>query len=457
VATFLLVSLCLAWAPVPGRASSLREDAVVLAVKGASPAVVNISTEETVKRKPHPFSSLDLDPFFDQFFNNFFDPRDERNYTHQSLGSGVIFKKDGFILTNWHVVEKASSIKVILINEQRYDAQLIGSSPELDLAVLKIEVKEDLPTIRLGNSDTLMMGERVIAIGNPFGLSHTVTTGVVSAVNRAMKVGDEEYRDFIQTDASINPGNSGGPLLTIDGELIGINTAIYGQGAQGIGFAIPINKAKRVVDNLILHGELSPVWLGMQVQDLSPELASYLGYEGTGGVLVKKLEPGSPAEKAGMEKTDIITRIENKDVKDASDYWASLKQYTPKDTIPFTVFRKGKSIAIPLSAEEFPVSKAEEYVYNLLGIGIEEIAQKAKGGSGKTDHKGVLVSKIKPQSRAERVGIKPGDMILQINKTTINSLQDFRKAVASIFQNEDVLLLVQRGAYGYYLTLPIGS
>jgi Do/DeqQ family serine protease len=436
-------------------ATSLRRDAVVKAVEEASPAVVNISTEQLIRRNINPFSPFANDPFFDQFFEHFFEPRYEEKYTQKSLGSGVIFDKSGYILTNWHVVEKASRIKVILINEKVYEAKLIGSSPELDLAVLKIETPHELPTIKIGDSDNLMIGEKVIAIGNPFGLSHTVTTGVISAVSRSLKVGEMVYRDFIQTDASINPGNSGGPLLNIDGELIGINTAIYGQGAQGIGFAIPINKAKRVVDDLIRYGEISPVWVGIQVQELVPDLARYLGYPGEGGVLVKKVEPESPAQKAGIEKTDIITSIGNEKVRTTRDFWEILREYTPNDKILFIIFRKGRKLSISIKAEEFPVSKAEEFAFNLLGIEVKERFSPIH--NRRTTPKGIVITGVKANSRAYRIGIKPGDLILQINETTINSLDDFRKAIANIFQKKNVLLLIKRGLYGYYLTIPLES
>ena len=345
------------------HASSLREDAVVKAVRETSPAVVNISTEQVVERTASPLSPFFNDPYFDKFFKDFFEPGYEKKYTQKSLGSGVIFEKRGYILTNWHVVEKASQIKVILINEEIFNAKLIGSSPELDLAVLKIEAQRDLPTIKLGDSDCLMIGEKVIAIGNPFGLSHTVTTGVISAQKRSLRVGENVYLDFIQTDASINPGNSGGPLLNIDGELIGINSAIYGEGAQGIGFAIPINKAKRVVDDLITYGEVNSAWVGIKLQTLSPEMANYLGYTGENGVLVKETEPGSPAEKGGIEKTDIIIKIENEQVKTKPDFWAILRQYTSNESIPFTLFRKGTIITLAIKAEKFPLARAEEYFF----------------------------------------------------------------------------------------------
>jgi len=437
------------------HASSLREDAVVKAVRETSPAVVNISTEQVVERKASPLSPFFNDPYFDKFFKDFFEPGYEKKYTQKSLGSGVIFEKRGYILTNWHVVEKASQIKVILINEEIFNAKLIGSSPELDLAVLKIEAQRDLPTIKIGDSDRLMIGEKVIAIGNPFGLSHTVTTGVISAQKRSLRVGENVYLDFIQTDASINPGNSGGPLLNIDGELIGINSAIYGEGAQGIGFAIPINKAKRVVDDLITYGEVNPAWVGIKLQTLSPEMANYLGYTGENGVLVKETEPGSPAEKGGIEKTDIIIKIENEQVKTKPDFWAILRQYTSNESIPFTLFRKGTIITLAIKAEKFPLARAEEYFFNLLGIQVRKGEPTQTKPRVNAEPTGIAIAKVRDRSQAYNLGIKPGDLILQINETSINSFPDFQKSVASIFQKDTALLLIQRGFRGYYLTIPL--
>jgi Do/DeqQ family serine protease len=438
-------------------ASSLRRDAVVKAVQEASPAVVNISTEQLVRRRVSPHAPFSANPFFDEFFDQFFEPRYKEKYAHNSLGSGIIFDKTGYILTNWHVLERASRIKIMLINEEVFEAKLIGSSPELDLAVLKIEADGDLPTIALGDSDDLMIGVIVIAIGNPFGLSHTVTSGVISAVSRAIKTGNVVYRDFIQTDASINPGNSGGPLLNIDGELVGINTAIYGEGAQGIGFAIPINKAKRIVDDLILHGEVSHGWIGIQVQDLVTELARYLDFAGDGGVLVKSVEPESPAQKAGMERTDIITKMGKERVKTVRDFWEIMRQYTPNDMIPFTLFRNGTMLTLSVKAKEFPLEKAKDFASNFLGIEVEDATSRPRGLDQPAEAKGVVITRVKSGSRAESLGIEPGDRILQMNETTINSIQDFRKALANIFQRKNVLLLIQRGAYGYYLTVPLGS
>ncbi len=249
-----------------------RENEVVKAVRKVSPAVVNISSEYEVYARTNPFSGFATDPFFDSFFKDFFDRGAERRYKKQSLGSGVIIDgKRGFILTNAHVIAKTGKITAVLMDERELEVQIVGADPDSDLAVLRVNSPNPLPSTEMGDSGDMMIGETVIAIGNPFGFSNTVTTGVISAVNRSIRAEDREYHDFIQTDASINPGNSGGPLLNINGELIGINTAIYAK-AQGIGFAIPINKAKRIISDLIQHGEVIPAWIGLTVQNVDERL-----------------------------------------------------------------------------------------------------------------------------------------------------------------------------------------
>jgi serine protease Do len=309
VLLFVLFILSYFTVPTYGGTENLRENAVVKAIKKVSPAVVNISSEFEVHKRANPFSGFGLDPSFESFFKDFFDPGYEQKYKRTSLGSGVIIDgKRGFILTNKHVIIKSSTITVTLKDGREFKAKIVGADPDSDLAVLRISPRGNLPVIEMGNSGNLMIGETVIAIGNPFGFSNTVTTGVISAVNRSVKVDDTFYHNFIQTDASINPGNSGGPLLNIYGELIGINTAIYAK-AQGIGFAIPINKAKRVISDLIKYGEVIPAWIGITVQDMDAELAKYLNVSNIKGVLVKKTEVSGPAFKSGIRVGDIIQYI----------------------------------------------------------------------------------------------------------------------------------------------------
>src|SRR5205823_12274865 len=264
-----------------------RRSLVVQAVEKASPAVVNVSTEQVVERRASPFP-FPQDPFFEEFFRDFVDPR-PRRFKTTSLGSGVIVAADGTIMTNVHVIERASRVRVTLNDQREFDATLVGADADADIAVLRVKAGGDLPHIPFGTSADLMIGETVIAIGNPFGLSHTVTTGVVSALNRSLNTDGRTYYDFIQTDASINPGNSGGPLLNIKGELVGINTAIYGK-AQGIGFAIPISRAKRIVQELISHGAVEAPWVGLAVQTLTPELAPHFSRRDRQGVLIRTVE-----------------------------------------------------------------------------------------------------------------------------------------------------------------------
>src|SRR2546425_8997037 len=292
-----------------------RRSLVVEAVEKASPAVVNVSTEQIVEQRRSPFP-FPQDPFFEEFFRDFVDPR-PRRFKTTSLGSGVIVAADGTIMTNVHVIERASRVRVTLNDQREFDATLVGADADADIAVLRVKAVGDLPHIPFGTSADLMIGETVIAIGNPFGLSHTVTTGVVSAVGRSVHGEDRTYTDFIQTDASINPGNSGGPLLDVKGELIGINTAIYGK-AQGIGFAIPVDRARRVMKDLVSYGEVHHAWVGLTVQDLSPELAQHFGARK--GVVVAEVEPKSPAAAGGLAQGDVVTGVDGRDVRSRDEF-----------------------------------------------------------------------------------------------------------------------------------------
>ncbi|SVD40927.1 uncharacterized protein METZ01_LOCUS393781, partial [marine metagenome] len=275
-----------------------RRTPIVKAVEGVGTSVVNINTEEAMPVARNPFRDS-RSPFFDQFFKGFF-PR--LNNKRRSLGSGVIIHPEGYILTNEHVVAKATRIKVTLIDKREFDARLVGADIKSDLAVIKIENKENLPHVSLGRSDDLMIGETVIAIGNPFGLQHTVTTGIISALHRSIKGSKNRvYRGFIQLDASINPGNSGGPLLNINGSLIGINTAIFKQ-AEGIGFAIPINKAKRIINDLIRYGKVRRGWLGVSVQDMTHEMLRFFHLDRVKGVVVSQVMKGGPGARGGLKR-----------------------------------------------------------------------------------------------------------------------------------------------------------
>ena len=441
-----LFSLLTFYLPVEAR-GSLRRSAVVIAVEKVSPAVVNIST--IIKERVRAYSFFSGQEFFKDFFPDLF----SREYQRTSLGSGVIIDGvKGYIVTNHHVVYGAAEINVITSDQKEYKARIKGSDYRSDLAVLLIEPEIKLPQISLGNSEGIMIGETVIAIGNPFGLSKTVTTGVVSAVNRSVRSGKNVYRNFIQTDASINPGNSGGPLLNIDGDLIGINTAIY-QKAQGIGFAIPINKVKIIVEELIHAGEVRFPWLGLEIQELTDGLKSYFGISPeTQGILVSDVYQDGPADKADLKRGDILTALQEVPIFSKSAYLDALSEFTPGVTLQLKLFRQGKEINTVVKPSSFPVDLALDMVDRRLGMRVKEIDEVAKGKYGLEG--GVLIRQVTRDSNAGEVGIQPGDLILKINDTLIKNLDDFKKAIGRYHYYQALTLLVRRGPYGYSITLP---
>jgi serine protease Do len=451
---FLCVFLFLLLFPVAGNSHELdRKNAVVSAIQKVGPAVVNISSEYQVRTRRNPFSGFGMDPFFDSFFKDFYDPGLERRQKRTSLGSGVIIDgKRGFILTNAHVVTQSESISVALKDEREFQAQIVGVDPDSDLAVLKIGNQEDLPAIEMGNSEDLMIGETVVAIGNPFGFSHTVTTGVISALNRSVRTEDAVYHDFIQTDASINPGNSGGPLLNIHGDLIGINTAIYAK-AQGIGFAIPINKAKRIVSDLIEYGEVVLSWAGLFLQDLDKELAHYLNVPEDKGVIVKEVEPDSPAMVAGIHKGDIVLILENIPIRSVDDYQQALKSFSVGSKIRINILRDGQQKTLSVTTSAFPEDRALDLADRLLGILIEDLSPKNRRKYQISAKEGVVISKVVPQSYLAGIGVDVGDVIRQMDDQTISSVDDFKKALIKSRQKKNLVILVQRGGQGYYITV----
>ncbi|MBI3989597.1 MAG: Do family serine endopeptidase [candidate division NC10 bacterium] len=339
---------------VPDRGSSAAQGAFVKVAEQVTPAVVNISTVSTRKGKPpgnlfRPFGS---DPFFHDFFDRFFEGR-PKGHRQMSLGSGLIVDRAGYILTNNHVIKDADEITVKLANQQEYKGRVIGTDPKTDLAVIRIVVKEDLPVADLGDSDRLRVGEWAIAIGNPFGLDHTVTVGVISATGRS-DVGIATYENFIQTDASINPGNSGGPLLNIKGEVIGINTAIVASG-QGIGFAIPINMARKIVDDLVKKGKVTRGWLGVGIQPLTPELSHSFNLPSVSeGVLVNRIMPQSPAEAAGLREGDVITTLDGQKIIDPRQLQRMAADLSVGKVVEVQVLREGKPLQVRLRVGELP-------------------------------------------------------------------------------------------------------
>lgn len=431
-----------------------RENAVVQAVRKISPAVVNISSEYEVTRRSFPFSSRSPDYFFDFFFKDFFDPGYERKFKRTSLGSGVIIDgKKGFILTNAHVITSTGTITVILNDEREFQAYIKGSDPDSDLAVLQIDTQQLLPSVSMGDSEDLMIGETVIAIGNPFGFSHTVTTGVISAVNRSIRTDDAVYHNFIQTDASINPGNSGGPLLNINGDLIGINTAIYSK-AQGIGFAIPINTAKRIVSDLIEYGEVIPVWTGILVQELDPRVVTYMEYsENTQGVLVRAIEKSSPAQQAAILPGDIIVSIGNRPVSSMQSFRSSLRNFSSGDKINMILFRDGKQHHVSLVADTYPVERAMELSENLLGIRVEDLSLPNRLRYKIKADKGVMVSEITPNYYLHEIGVRTGDVILKLDENVIENVDSYNKTIIKYRLKSSLVILLKRGENSYYITV----
>jgi serine protease Do len=428
-----------AGAAAPGAETDpVRRSLVVQAVERASPAVVNISTEQIVEQRGTSFD-FPRDPFFEEFFRDFLDPR-PRRFKATSLGSGVIVDPDGTIVTNVHVVVRASRIHVTLADGREFDAKLVGADADSDLAVLRVQAGGDLPHIAFGGSADLMIGESVIAIGNPFGLSHTVTTGVVSAVGRSFRDEERTFTDFIQTDASINPGNSGGPLLDIKGELVGITTAIYGK-AQGIGFAIPVDRVRRVMRDLVSYGEVRRAWTGLLVQDLTPDLARHFGIRR--GVIVAEVEARSPAEAAGLERGDAIVRVDGHEVTSREEFEQRAGDHAEGDRITLTRRRDGRDEEVGLRAAVFPAARADELAWRLLGL---------EAGEGDD---GLVVKKVRPGSPAARIGVEKGDRLLGLGGQPLRSLVELRRKMIELRGARSILVSVGRGPYQYNVNVPL--
>jgi Do/DeqQ family serine protease len=458
VFSFLIAILYLgASRPVLAHASSResRETAVVRAVRKVSPAVVNISSAVQVRKRTSPFSGFGMNPFFDEFFRDFLDPRLERQREYTSLGSGVIIDgKKGLILTNAHVIQKTGTIKVVLKDEREFEARMVGTDPDSDLAVLKIDSDKPLPAITMGSSEDLMIGETVIAIGNPFGFSHTVTTGVISAIDRSIRADDRVYHDFIQIDASINPGNSGGPLLNINGDLIGINTAIYAK-AQGIGFAIPISKARKIISDLIQYGEVIQAWIGITVQDIDEKLARYLKMPDIKGVIVTSVEPESPAQTAGLKEGDIILSIDNQKTASTGDYQTIARSLAAGNKMAAEILRNGQEKTVHVNTRVFPIEMADDLAYGILGIQVEDLTAKNRRRYRISARIGVMISEIKKNSYLAGIGARPGDVIRQIDDVTIENSEDFKKAIIKFRNKSSLVLLLQRADQGYYITVTL--
>jgi serine protease Do len=425
----LLALLALAVAPGARADLARRHSPVVDVVQKVSPAVVFIGTEQVVDRR------MRGSPLEEFFFGE--GSVRERRETVQSLGSGVIIDGSGIIVTNDHVVRGASAIHVVLADGRQLDAEVVGSDAQNDLAVLKVQAKGPLPAARLGTSADLMIGETVVAIGSPFGLTKTVTSGVISAMGRSFKANDQFYNDFLQTDAAINPGNSGGPLLNVDGEVIGINTAIFG-GAQGIGFAIPADKVRRIVAELKNFGKVRPAWVGLNVVELSPKTARRLGWDRNYGVLVDSVDPGSPAQAAGIRAGDVVAEVGGSAVADGDDFEARLRGYPAKEPVGLLLWREGRSQNLTVTPVEFPAAQADALAWDRLGL---RLAENGRGALG--------VTAVRPGSQAARIGIEKGDLIVRLNNMRLDSNATFREGLIAARHARSVLLVVRREGRNY--------
>ncbi len=426
--------------------------------KDAKPSVVNIRTVTTVKGGGRVFEHFfgvppngQKNPF-EEFGKPFQDNHPQRDFKQRSLGSGFIIDKEGYIVTNNHVVENADQIKVKLADEKEFDAEIVGRDPKTDLALIKISANTDLSPIKMGDSDMANVGNWVVAIGSPFGLEQTVTAGIVSAKGRIIGFGP--YEDFIQTDASINPGNSGGPLINMQGEVVGINTAIVASG-QGIGFAIPINMAKDIVSQLKLSGEVTRGWLGVGIQDLSTELKQYYGVEGNGGVLITQVFEGDPAEKGGIKPNDIIVEIGGKTVTSARDLSSIIAntEVGKKTTIKLLRNGKQKTVHVELAKrndDKMIAKKPGEESNDDIGIQLMDLSDENAGRFGfEADEKGVLVIGIKPGGKAESAGIRRGDLVKEVNHKRVSSVLEYTKQIKKVDDGDEVQILIRRAREGF--------
>lgn len=416
--------------PAPQVIAQLPTLAPVLSQ--VTPAVVNIAV---LTRSPEEDNPLFQDPFFRRFFGV-----PDRPRTQQSAGSGVIVDAvKGYVLTNHHVVKNAVAVKVILKDKREFDAKLIGSDAGTDIALLRID-PENLTAVRLGDSDQLSVGDYVLAIGNPFGIGQTVTSGIVSALGRS-GLNIEGYEDFIQTDASINPGNSGGALINLRGELIGVNTAIIGPtgGNVGIGFAVPVNMARAVMNQLVKYGEMRRGWFGVTAQDMTPDLAQALRTKQTDGALVNEIEPGSPAEKAGLRKGDLVIVMNGRTVRGSGDLRNQLGLVAVGDEVQLRILRDGKPLDIKGRLEKVPMATASEME------SIPELSGAVVGNVRRGNVRGVLVAEVEQGSPAWYHGLRPGDVIVAVNRQATGTVRDLLQALRG--KERVNLLSVVRGDF----------
>ncbi|MBS0150377.1 MAG: DegQ family serine endoprotease [Nitrospira sp.] len=432
--------------------------------KSVKPAVVNIYATKSGRGEGSGATPFD-DPLFrkffgDEFFRKFEHPKEKKE---RGLGSGVIVESSGLIITNNHVVGKADEIRVTLSDKREFKAKLIGTDPKTDVAVVKIEAS-GLPSVPWADSDKLEVGEFVLAVGNPFGLTQTVTLGIVSALGRA--AGIAEYEDFIQTDAAINPGNSGGALVNVRGELVGINTAIFSQngGNMGIGFAVPSNMAQSIMGQLVQTGKVVRGWLGVSIQELTPELASQFGITETKGVLVSDVMDDSPAKKAGFERADVIVEYDGKPMDSPAHLRNAVAQTPVGKKVVVKIIRDKKAKNIDLTIVEQPKSMSQSGEEDggdsatptgiLSSLDVRDLNEELASRYGlKSSERGVVIVRVKPGSTAEELGVREGDIVLEVNRQTVTSVKVFERIANKLPKDQAVLLLLKRQGRTIYLTL----
>lgn len=449
--------MTLVWSVSPATAKYAPPDFVELA-KRLKPTVVNIGTEKKPKQqrrqqaRPFGNSPFGNDPF-QEFFDRFFDQQLPQSRVQKSLGSGFVISADGYILTNNHVVDGADEIKVKFDNGMELKGELKGSDAKLDLALIKVTTEEKLTVASLGDSDVIEVGEWVMAIGNPFGLSETVTAGIVSAKGRV--IGSGPYDDFIQTDASINPGNSGGPLFNAKGEVVGINTAIIA-GGQGIGFAIPVNMAKSIISQLKDNGKVIRGWIGVSIQPVTKDLADSFGLSAVKGALVSEVVPESPAEKGGIKPGDIITTFDGTEIVEMNDLPRLVAGTATGKSVTVKVMRDAKGEVLNLVIEKL---KDDEESYaetqDKLGLTVKDLTKELAAKMGIKDTTGVVVTDVKMDSLAMNIGIQKGDIVKEINGAKIAKSEDYEKALASTKKDKVLRLLVKHGDSSRYVAIKV--
>jgi serine protease Do len=461
-----LLTMTLLVSNTSAGAASLQDKGFVEVVKKAKPAVVHIRVEKSVggTSQSEQYDEMFNNPFFERFFGPQYrqNPNTpQRQHKQQAQGSGFIINKDGDILTNNHVVEGAEKITVILSDEREFKAELIGTDPQSDVALIKIQDGGNLPTLPLGDSEALEVGEWVIAIGNPFGLSQTVTVGVVSATGRS-SVGINEYENFIQTDAAINPGNSGGPLLNIDGEVIGINSALFSRtgGYMGIGFAIPINMVKNIQAQLKDSGKVTRGWLGVVIQNVDENLAKSFGLSHAEGILVSEVQAESPAAKGGIEQGDVILKLNGTKLTDVADLRNRVALLRPDAVATLDIIRNGKEKSIKIDIGERPTDPAkiardskESNSLEQFGLAFQDLTPELAERLGYADNTGVVVSQVEPGSPASSAGMRPGQLIEEINQQRIHNLKDLQREISRSADPKRLLLRVRSGNFSQYVVL----